>query len=833
MDVSPVVTTGLGAGGLRPPPSYYRTRRFRQDLHRRLTLPALSRAATPNRVGDNGRAALRLAERIQDRHGFRLKGSTHAAGRERPSGRQAMVYSLPPELVAGQVEATFARRSEAITAPEPLAPRSLGVPVERERADFGFPLSRPPVPLASWLGTAPPTPERAERQPFPAAVRTAVPETAPAFVPPALQNPPDRPMAADAVLWRRSAQAQTPRLGMPLPVSVEQQAAEVQLPHVSEDAPAQPKSIARSIGVERREGTESRQTQATAPTTSFSAPVSAPPSDSTQNQTRYDRSDIETERVPSLPSDSTVRRSPDMSLASVGVPETDVPHSQNAPGEADPRDAPHSALRLEAQVAPPQAIAEAAVLRNVESAGEDDRRIEEITRPIRPPQLPLSSAGQTVVSRAPSEDARFTESGPVDPEQVRGQEARMASIDRPALTMARITPATQVEPMPTIAARDGERPILDLSSKQYESWERPASIVGVPAQATDGTVHPARTVERELQLAPLPGQFSDRTDEKTAFNDLVGAAELQSDFAQTSAPRMNLAPISTPAVLAPMDDTTASNSWSPQRDSAAVGQRGIANIGFRSFVGERFAALFQPRADWFDRLPGALQRAPNPAKGLAIEVRWPGRIDGTGKQISAAEQVQAIGITKTQLSREWGRAGRLVSPSTVSTIDQGMSAAPVHDHKSEDSDRSREAEEAGRALAFRSPKLPGSSKWAAVTPSRDGVLPFAARQEPADTESVPWRSEPRNPMAERAPVRLYPAAGGGVFGGATDGLLIQRSAAGSGPEATGPAAAAQAQEAGAGAADPAAGANDVQLLANEVWSLLKRRLTVEAERRGG
>jgi hypothetical protein len=114
-------------------------------------------------------------------------------------------------------------------------------------------------------------------------------------------------------------------------------------------------------------------------------------------------------------------------------------------------------------------------------------------------------------------------------------------------------------------------------------------------------------------------------------------------------------------------------------------------------------------------------------------------------------------------------------------------------------------------------------------------LPVAVRlpAEPDLRPALPLRES--HPMAERAPERLYPAVGGGARGGESNGPWIQRSATGSSPDAP-PAAGTQAaanQEQDSGAADPAAAANEIHLLANEVWYLLKRRLAVEAERRGG
>lgn len=102
-------------------------------------------------------------------------------------------------------------------------------------------------------------------------------------------------------------------------------------------------------------------------------------------------------------------------------------------------------------------------------------------------------------------------------------------------------------------------------------------------------------------------------------------------------------------------------------------------------------------------------------------------------------------------------------------------------------------------------------------------------------------------MAGRAPAMALapplPAArgnsGDGAVAGAS-GLSVQRAPAGSGGRGA-RASQASSPDASVSAApadkteevhDPAKAANDVHLLASEVWSLLRRRLAVEAERRG-
>ena len=137
-------------------------------------------------------------------------------------------------------------------------------------------------------------------------------------------------------------------------------------------------------------------------------------------------------------------------------------------------------------------------------------------------------------------------------------------------------------------------------------------------------------------------------------------------------------------------------------------------------------------------------------------------------------------------------------------------------------------------MAFGTGGRSTSSPCVAGAPTRSCPIPRCIIADRPDIRKAgtPARGATSHGRARSRTVLPGP---GGVPAGEFNGLLIQRATAGSSPEAP-PAAAVEAPttpQAAVGAAHLAAAANEIHLLANEVWHLLKRRLAVEAERRGG
>ncbi len=139
---------------------------------------------------------------------------------------------------------------------------------------------------------------------------------------------------------------------------------------------------------------------------------------------------------------------------------------------------------------------------------------------------------------------------------------------------------------------------------------------------------------------------------------------------------------------------------------------------------------------------------------------------------------------------------------------------------------------------FNLPQLPTHGAEAGTHPLLSMPLPMSASAPPMPTHSASSVSS-RLPdrLADRAPTLTLPPVHAGRGSArrpaSGDGLVIQRSETGSAPQSRTAEKSAQPPRASALASGENSGkASEVQLLASEVWSLLKRRMAVEAERRG-
>ena len=131
-------------------------------------------------------------------------------------------------------------------------------------------------------------------------------------------------------------------------------------------------------------------------------------------------------------------------------------------------------------------------------------------------------------------------------------------------------------------------------------------------------------------------------------------------------------------------------------------------------------------------------------------------------------------------------------------------------------------------LARSAPLVSSSTSLSLGQPSR---LPLASSMP-----MLPSASHAPSIIVERAPQMPLappsPLAGRAARPDADTTMVIQRAVSGMPTPAARSGGATAAREGNPGAANAEGGANEVNLLANEVWSLLKRRISWEADRRG-
>lgn len=125
--------------------------------------------------------------------------------------------------------------------------------------------------------------------------------------------------------------------------------------------------------------------------------------------------------------------------------------------------------------------------------------------------------------------------------------------------------------------------------------------------------------------------------------------------------------------------------------------------------------------------------------------------------------------------------------------------------------------------SFAASSFGGATAWSPASGLTPSLPTPGAAQPPTRLHSF---------FSDRAPRMVFPAAPPAVSA-APPGVTIQRSTLGaSAPPAAKPSDAVPRRETGRAGANEAGATGEVQLLANEVWSLLKRRLSTEAERTG-
>jgi hypothetical protein len=778
--------------GLKPPRSYYMTRRFQNDMTRRQAIIARFRPMAPGTVGSIGRTATALTERLRTR---RIVMPIALPADKRPAAPTSRGYPpaalrTAPTLTSGSRYSPLNQDSEALrvdrlqddqrpgmgaflAAPSPASgypystegatgasrpgypgrlPREKSVlgeywndrdgsgaaaasvrpmyptftsmredslarslPVsyvaggvaEGGRADLEFSLSWPPIPVVSWLGTAPAVPAPAEPETFSVGLPSLPFATPPAFSKPenaAMRIPSVGPMDSATALWRK---AETPVAGSPF-------IAPVRLPIVT---PVWRTESMVSPGLIR----------------------ASPPREAVDRRDEEDGPAIGVLRR-ALPMVTVSPFRPAMRAADV----TPAPQALRAilsPG-TEPRRVPHDVRPFS------------------DSRGEENRLV----------MRESSSAAQDATREAGSEN------------QVGTHLAGYGSFPLPHSLVTRDAarrPNGVVGALHTIVPAGSEILIPEVGRSWRSSgvpsgqpWREERSLLSGPALSGPGNLPPF--------LAALHGRNEARGLSNTLARQAPGIYLENGSLQFPSTPLLKLG-----------EERIFRIAGAPNGRLVSPENAGIPVLRATSTRRNRQGPDVRPPtfpafdpATW-ERKPATIDgyRPPVPT-GLAVGGRDTG--PGDAPSIDSTRREHSIPERRPIASRRNG----------------GRGARPL-------------------ALGVSANSLSSTSR-------RTAHMPI----EQSSITAIP-------PILERAPERYYPAAGGGVRAGEYSNLLIQRSAAGSSPDAvtaptgTGAPSTGGPHEGGSGAADPESAANDIHLLANEVWYLLKRRIAVESERRGG